>query len=112
MDNEHPTANNVENLVERLLASFHGKGHTLKMDRYLCATGIASKLHHKGINALGTCRNDRKELPLALKQKKLKKGEHVSYRSGVVLAVKWKSHVPLFIKTTWLNQAPEESIRK
>ena len=70
------------------------------MDRYFCAPGIADKLHKKKINVVGTCRKDRKELPKDLKQKKLKKGEHVSFRSGPVLAVKWKDTRDVIMCTT------------
>ena len=65
-----PKANAVQNMVQRLAKPFKGKGHTFYIDRYFCAPGIANKLYCKGMNVVS--------VPQSLKQKKLKKVEHIA----------------------------------
>lgn len=93
--NDDLSVNKVDNLVQRLVKDVEEKKKKRKkevvyMDRYFMAPGIANKLFEKGIYSVGTVKSNRKELPDLLKGKKLKKGEHVAFRSGPVLAVKWK----------------------
>ena len=88
--NDDLSVNKVDNLVQQLVKDVEEKFHVVYMDRYFMAPGIANKLFEKGIYSVGTVKSNRKELPDLLRGKKLKKGEHVAFRFGPVLAVKWK----------------------
>lgn len=77
----NPEANKIHNLVQGLVSTFKGKGHTLYMDRYFTSSTLVKILYDKKINVVAAVQKNRKDLPSELEIKKLNKGENVSYRS-------------------------------
>ncbi|XP_021932761.1 piggyBac transposable element-derived protein 4-like [Zootermopsis nevadensis] len=75
----------VLSLAEPLL----GRGHTLWMDNFYNAPALARILKSLKTDCVGTLRINRKDVPLAVKDKKLKKGELIAQHSGPVSVLKW-----------------------
>lgn len=75
----------VLHLVEPLL----GNGHTLWLDNFFNSPFLARLLKHKGTDCVGTLKINRKGVPRAVKDAKLKKGELIAQHSGSVTVMKW-----------------------
>ena len=76
----------VLSLVEPLLE----KGHTLWMDNFYNSPSLALRLKSLKTDCVGTLHLSRKDVPQRVKEKKVKKGELVAQRSGLVSVLKWK----------------------
>jgi hypothetical protein len=80
------TAAIVVKLVEDLL----GRGHTVWMDNFYNSPDLARFLKSKQTDCVGTLRDNRKNVPPAVKNMKLNKGEHFGQQSGDVAVLAWR----------------------
>ena len=87
-----------------------GKGHHVYMDNYYSSPDLFLELFAKECYACGTCRKNRKNLPKAVTNAKLKrKGDYMFRRDGPLLCLKWREkkdvlmlstkHEAIFVKT-------------
>jgi hypothetical protein len=69
------------------------------MDNYFISPKLFNDLHSRKINACGTVRHNRKEMPLDFspKQLKMKKGDTVSRVKGTLRAVCWKDKGEVYV---------------
>ena len=78
-------------IVMDLDADLLGKGYTIFLDNWFSSPFLFQELHSKRTNIVGTVRKNRKNMPMNLRNLKLKKGE-VDFRSSEngLLALVWK----------------------
>ena len=78
-----------------------GKGHHVYMDNYYLSLDLFWELHCKEVFATGTCRSNRKNLPKAVTQAKLKRsGECVFRRDKPLLCLKWHKKKDVTMRIT------------
>ena len=65
------------------------KGHHVYMDNYYTSPELFSELYYRQTYACGTVRNNRKGLPVTVKNAKLKPLESIFLRKGPLLCLKW-----------------------
>ena len=100
-------------LVMRLLHENRllGTGHCLYTDNYYTSPELAQELYLKNTFLCGTVRGNRKGLPAACTQAKLKRGETVFRRSDVMLALKWRQKKnPVYMLST-IHEATEQDVK-
>ena len=87
-----PESSQTTKIVVGLLAycGLLGKGHKVYLDNYYTSPELYSALQYLETYACGTLRVNRKLVPKAFKQVKLKKGEGIYRRMGNLLALKFK----------------------
>jgi hypothetical protein len=71
-------------------ASLLNKGYMLFLDNYYSSPILFDNLNNQSTSAVGTVRLNRKQIPSAVKNANLKKGEVVYRQRGNLLALKWK----------------------
>ena len=72
-------------------------GHHVNFDNYYNSPDLIDLLYKRKTHACGTVRKNRKSLPLALTQAKLKQGETVFCRKNNLLALKWMDKREVYI---------------
>lgn len=77
-------------IVMTLMDPLLGIGHCLTTDNFYTSPQLADLLIQNRTDTYGTVKPNRKEMPAAIKSKKLKKGETIAFRRGKVIAMKWK----------------------
>jgi hypothetical protein len=82
------TFNIVTGMMNR--CDFLNKGYTLYTDNYYSSPILFDHLYANGTNATGTAKLNRKQMPQALKNTKLKKGEALFRQRNNLVALKWK----------------------
>jgi hypothetical protein len=82
--------NKMSSIVSKLIEDLLGKGYTLWMETYYNSPNRAAFLKRQGTNVAGTLRLNRKNVPSAIKNAKLKKGEIITQHSEDVIVMKWK----------------------
>ena len=82
------TYNVVMGLMKK--CGFLNKGYTLYTDNYYTSPTLYKDLDDQGTNAVGTVRVNRKEMPAAVKNSKLKKGDLIYRQRNNMVAMKWK----------------------
>jgi hypothetical protein len=107
-------------IVITLLESYLGKGHTLFVDNWYTSSALFTYLHDNTINACGTVKRRRKEMPIM--GEKLKGGEMCFRSSSNMLALKWQNKREVymfstcysadFVNTKKINYRTKEVIRK
>ncbi|XP_047103633.1 piggyBac transposable element-derived protein 4-like [Schistocerca piceifrons] len=92
--------NSASAVVKRLLGSLQGKGHTVYVDSFYTSVQLAKELARANTGLVGTVMPNRKGLPKALKEGKLKKGEQIFRRKNDVLALRWKDKRDVWMIST------------
>ncbi|XP_046402046.1 piggyBac transposable element-derived protein 4-like [Ischnura elegans] len=77
-------------IVVHLMEPLFSKGYNLWMDNFYNSPYLASLLQKNGVNVAGTLRLSRKNVPLSVKAKTLKKGEVIAYESNGIMVMKWR----------------------
>lgn len=77
-------------VVMTLMMPLLKQGYCITIDNYYTSPELCDILLTYQTDVIGTVRQNRKDLPAALKNKKLKSGEVTSFRRGKILALKWK----------------------
>ncbi|XP_021913223.1 piggyBac transposable element-derived protein 4-like [Zootermopsis nevadensis] len=77
-------------IVVKLLEPLLGRGHTVWMDNFYNSPHLARFLKSKKTDCVGTLRPNWKNVPPAVKNMKLKKGEHCGQHSGDVAVLAWQ----------------------
>ena len=72
-------------------------GHHVYFDNYYNSPDLIDLLYKRKTHACGTVRKNRKSLPLALTQAKLKQGETVFHHKNNLLALKWMDKREVYI---------------
>lgn len=90
----------TEKLVLRLMRPYLLHGHHLFMDNYYNSVNLSQKLINLKTHCTGTLRANRRENPVYIVKKKLKRGEHVWARKNKVYVSKWKDKRPVMMITT------------
>ena len=72
-------------------------GHHVYFDNYYNSPDLIELLYKRKTHACGTVRKNRKSLPLAVTQAKLKQGETVFHRKNNLLALKWMDKREVYI---------------
>ena len=81
-------------------ANLLDKGHHLYIDNYYSSPELADELYSRDTFVTGTLRLNRKGIPLAVKNAKLKQGECVFRRKEHIFVMKWCDKRPVsFIST-------------
>jgi hypothetical protein len=99
-------------IVIKLVEPLFGRGHTLWMDNFYNSPDLCLLLKKSGVNVAGTLRLSRKNVPLVVKETKLKRGEHIAVQSQGVMVLKWMDKKPVsFISTFHSDTMVEVSKR-
>ena len=72
-------------------------GHHVHFDNYCNSPDLIDLLHKRKMHACGTVRKNRKSLPLAVTQAKLKQGETVFCHKNNLLVLKWRDKRKVYI---------------
>lgn len=92
----------VDNLVDSFLTGFEGYNHKLFMDNYYCHPSLCDSLIKRKIFVTGTVRDNRRDVPQIVKDKKLKKGQLAYFeKPGMVLAKIFEKKKPFMILTNF-----------
>ena len=97
-NHEGHTYHVVMGLLRR--AGFLDKGYSVYMDNYYASPTLFDTLFAQNTIAVGTVRANRKEMPKAIKNTKLKKGEVIFRQRDNLLALKWFDKRDVFILST------------
>ncbi|XP_064598403.1 piggyBac transposable element-derived protein 4-like [Liolophura sinensis] len=91
-DEDEQSQGHSYNVVMGLLkkCDFLNKGYNLYTDNYYTSPRLFQDLHASATNAVVTVRMNRKEMPIAIKNAKLKKGEAIFRQRDSIVALKWK----------------------
>lgn len=65
----------AHNVVVNLLSGLEMKGYHVYTDNFYTSPALYTDLHHKGFDATGTVRGNRRGIPKSIQDKKLKKGK-------------------------------------
>ena len=97
-----PSCTKTTKLVLGLLEHLDllNSGFHIYMDNYYLTVELAEELLLKNTHCAGTTRRNRKGLPAAVKDAKLKRGECVFRRKNGVLALKWCDKRPVLMLST------------
>lgn len=93
----------VLSLMEPLL----GMGYCLTTDNFYTSPQLADILIKQKTDTYGTLRLNRKDVPLELQKKKLKKGETIAFQRGKVMVLKWKDKKDVCLLSTVHNPQME-----
>lgn len=89
-----------ETVVKELSELIINKGYTLFLDNWYSSPTIFEYLLAHDTNAIGTVRNNRKNMPKELNELKLKKGETATRSSRGILALKWSDRKDVYLLST------------
>lgn len=89
-----------ETVVRDLSKLIINKGYTLYLDNWYSSPKIFEYLLDHDTNAIGTVRNNRKNMPKDLAKLKLKKGETAIRSTRGILALKWSDRKDVFLLST------------
>jgi hypothetical protein len=89
----------VLHLIEPLLR----KGYTVRLDNFYNSPALARLLKHNATDCVGTQKINRKGVPKAIKDAKLKKREIVAQYSGPVTVMKWRDKWKVVMISTFHN---------
>lgn len=87
-------------VVLTLAKDLLNQGYTLTTDNFYTSPELAEVLIKKKTDIYGTMRANRKDLPAMLKEKKLKKGEIISFQKGKMNVLKWQDKKPICLLST------------
>lgn len=93
----------VLSLMEPLL----GMGYCLTTDNFYTSPQLADILIKEKTDTYGTVRLNRKEVPVELQKKKLKKGEMIAFQRGKVMLLKWQDKKAVCLLSTVHNPQME-----
>nr|XP_033335544.1 piggyBac transposable element-derived protein 4-like [Megalopta genalis] len=77
-----------------------GYGHTLFLDNWYSSPSLFQKLQSRKINAIGTVRCNRKNMPKELAAAKLKRSDVISRSCNGILVAKWKDKKDIYVMST------------
>ena len=91
----------AEAVVLQLMEAYLDQGRDLCTDNWYTSMPLANSLLARSTNLIGTIRKNRKGIPLALKDRKLKRGEvfFLQNNKGILL-LKWKDRRDIFMLST------------
>ena len=97
-----PTVNDTTRLVLGLLekGQLLDKGYNVFTDNYYASPELLCKLFYRQTFGTGTVRSNRKNMPKAVVQAKLEKGESCFCRNGELLCIKWCDKHQVTVLTT------------
>jgi hypothetical protein len=98
----------VLHLMEPLLE----KGHTVWLDNFYNSPALASLLKHKGTDCVGTLKINRKGVPKAIRDAKLKQGEIIAQHSGPVTVMKWRDKRNVLMISTYHDTKMESYTKR
>jgi hypothetical protein len=88
-------------VVKHLGQNLLDKGYIFWMDNFYSGIQLFEELRQRNTLACGTMRINRKGIPPAVKDRKLKKGEHIFRRKDNMLVLKWQDKKTVtFLSTT------------
>lgn len=102
----------ADTVVLELMEGLLNKGRQLCVDNWYSSIGLAKKLLKKKTNLIGTLRRNRKGIPIAIKERKLKRGEIIyqKNRKGI-LVLKWRDKRDLFMISTTHDASIGQSMK-
>ena len=78
-----------------------GKGYVIFTDNFYSSPALFRDLTEKGFGGVGTARKDRREIPLSIRDARLRKGETVSSSDDGILAMKWRDKRDVTMLSTY-----------
>lgn len=80
----------AESVVMKLMEKRLDQGHSLYVDNFYTSIPLAKQLLSRKTDVCGTLRRNRKHLPQAVANAKLRPGQCTARRSGGITVLKWK----------------------
>lgn len=105
-------------VVQKLVQPYRGRGHIIFTDNFYTSVDLYSKLYLDGCMAVGTLRENRKELPrdsVGKKKelvKKLKRGESLYRQSDNMYCVTWKDTKNVYMLSTVPTTNASEQVNR
>jgi hypothetical protein len=93
--------NKTTAIVLHVMEPLLEKGHTVWLDNFYNSPALARLLKHKGADCVGTLKINRKGVPKAIKDAKLKHGEIIAQHSGPVTVMKWRDKRNVLMISTY-----------
>ncbi|XP_015111779.1 piggyBac transposable element-derived protein 4-like [Diachasma alloeum] len=99
-------------IVLKLMEPLLGQGYTLWMDNFYNSPALAFFLKSHEIDCVGTLRLNRKNVPVVVKEKKIKKGEIVAQHCDAVTVMRWSDKKMVSMISTYHDDAMTTSLNK
>lgn len=100
-DKEVSGAGHVSKVVEKLLSERFGVWHHVHVDNFYTSVDLARSLLQKNTHLTGTLRASRKNNPVEVTGKKLKRGEEIHrYSDDGICVQKWKDRKEVLVLST------------
>ena len=91
---QDPQISNLDkpgSVVVELCKKLLDQGRMIIADNWYTSTPLAEYLLSRKTNLCGTLRKNRKHLPLLVKKKKLRSGQHIAAQRNNITVLKWKN---------------------
>lgn len=89
-------------VVSSLVESLEGKEHKVYFDNYFTSVDLMKKLKDKGVNACGTVKPSRRDLPTFKSSKTMSRGDTEIFTSNTgISATKWRDKKDVFLLTNF-----------
>ena len=81
-------------------------------DNFFTSPALLVKLLEMGIYATGTVRANRKDMPVLKHDKEMKRGEHDSFSSNHLPAIKWMDNMSVILLSSYFNPKETQQIER
>ncbi|XP_045127477.1 piggyBac transposable element-derived protein 4-like [Portunus trituberculatus] len=89
-------------VVTSLVEDLEGKEHKVYFDNYFTSVDLMKKLKEKGVNACGTVKPSRRNLPTFKSSKNMSRGDSETFTSNTgINATKWRDKKDVFLLTNF-----------
>ena len=95
-----PGLNHRTRVVLTLMDPLAKSVYDLYQDRFYSSPELAAELLKINTTITGNVMSSRKQMPPVIKRGKQKKGEHVTYKKGSMIVVRWTDKRTLLMLTT------------
>ncbi|XP_045108998.1 uncharacterized protein LOC123503369 isoform X4 [Portunus trituberculatus] len=95
-------------VVTSLVEDLEGKEHKVYFDNYFTSVDLMKKLKEKGVNACGTVKPSRRNLPTFKSSKNMSRGDSETFTSNTgINATKWRDKKDVFLLTNFHDPKDE-----
>ena len=102
----------AETVVLKLMEKLLDRGHALYVDNFYTSVPLAEALLNRKTLLCGTVRKNRKHLPKKVISTKLKKGQHIAEKKGLIVFEKWQDKREVLMLSTHHSGKMVESTRR
>lgn len=100
-------------VVTSLVQGLEGKDHKVYFDNYFTNVHLMKDLKEKGVNACGTVKPRRKDLPTFMTSENMNRGDSETFTSSTgISATKWRDKKDVFILTNFHDPLEKSEVQR